>query len=573
MSHDRRGVCRSDMRIALLVAIAVALAAQSAEACGCFTPPNPTVPVVQAGERILFAVKDGEVTAHVQVQYSGGDADFGWLLPLPSVPTLELGNDELFARLLVATQPAYQLAFTFDTSCLGSFGTGGGATGGGAATGGGTGGGVQDAGSGPPVLVVESSVGPYDYAVLRADSKTEMLNWLAANHYFVPTGTDDAVTPYIHEGGYFLALKLQPGKSTGDLQPVVLRYQSDVGVIPITLTATGAQENMGVQVWMLGAGRAIPRNYHHTLINDAAIDWVSRGANYNDVIIRAVGEAPERHTFVTEYSGSGLGVKNLLLPPGRFGLQRDFSQAATPDEFIQLLFNNRFQGPTPLNPFGQQTLPSTVKAILATYIPPPTGVNLDTFYANYAAYKAMAPAPNFQPVQMASELWDRVVTPAVNAAALFDEHPTLTRLYSTISPADMNRDPAFSFNPTLPSVSNVHNATMRVMCSSPSSRVGLLTTEQGWTIEYPNGPTGAPFVPLETLPASLRVEVEHEEGPSTIVIDNLVKQASTQTLSPRFFQGNIDAPVRAPIGGRSCSTAGAEAIVALAFMLLRRRKR
>ena len=47
----------------LLGAGALCLAAPAAEACGCFAPPNPTVPVVQAGERILFAMKDGVVTA------------------------------------------------------------------------------------------------------------------------------------------------------------------------------------------------------------------------------------------------------------------------------------------------------------------------------------------------------------------------------------------------------------------------------------------------------------------------------------------------------------------------------
>ncbi|MBL8917103.1 MAG: DUF2330 domain-containing protein [Archangium sp.] len=561
------------MRIALLIALASALAAQRAEACGCFTPPNPTVPVVQAGERILFAVKDGQVTAHIQVQFSGGDADFGWLLPLPSVPTLELGNDELFARLLTATQPRYQMSVVRDSSCQFGFATGGGATGGGAASGGGAGGGSQDAGSGPPVLVVESSVGPYDYAVLHADSKTDMLDWLAANRYFVPTGTDDAVTPYIHEGGYFLALKLRPGKSTGDLQPVVLRYQSDFGVIPITLTATGAQENMGVQVWMLGDGRAIPRNYHHTLINDAAIDWVRGGANYNDVIIRAVGEAPGRHTFVTEYSGSGSAVKNLLLPANRFGVQSDFSAAPTPDDFIALLWAKGFQGPTPLNPYGASSLPSTVKAILAAYIPPPQDVNLDTFYANYAFYKATAPAPNYQPQQMAQELWERVVTPSINAAQLFETHSTLTRLYSTISPADMNRDPAFSFNPSLPPVSNLHQATMRITCPTQFSQVGLLTTEQGWNMEYPNGQFGAPLVSLDTLPASLRVEVAHEEGPSDVIIDNLVKQASTQTVSPRLFQAMLEAPTPMTMM-RSCSVTGAQlGLAALAVFVLRRRRR
>ena len=57
--------------------------------------------------------------------------------------------------------------------------------------------------------------------MLRADSKTEMFNWLTANHYFIPVGTDETVGPYIHEGGYFLALKLKSGEAAGEIDVVV----------------------------------------------------------------------------------------------------------------------------------------------------------------------------------------------------------------------------------------------------------------------------------------------------------------------------------------------------------------
>src|SRR5438067_803846 len=91
------------------VAGALALApAHNANACGCFTPPDPSVPVVQAGERLLFSVDGGQVTAHIQIQYAGAAGDFGWLLPLPSVPTLELGSDEVFNDLITQTQPKYR---------------------------------------------------------------------------------------------------------------------------------------------------------------------------------------------------------------------------------------------------------------------------------------------------------------------------------------------------------------------------------------------------------------------------------------------------------------------------------
>src|SRR5689334_19499386 len=108
MSRPRVHALPSFLAIAAaaLAAAAVTLAApRAAHACGCFTPPDPSVPVLQAGERILFAMENGVVTAHIQIQYAGNAAEFGWLLPLPSVPILELGTDELFTTLTNQTQP------------------------------------------------------------------------------------------------------------------------------------------------------------------------------------------------------------------------------------------------------------------------------------------------------------------------------------------------------------------------------------------------------------------------------------------------------------------------------------
>src|SRR5688572_19066524 len=75
------------------------------EACGCFAPPDPSVPIVQAGERILFAMEEGRVIAHIQVQYSGPAEEFGWLLPMPAIPDIEIGTDELFTQVTATTQP------------------------------------------------------------------------------------------------------------------------------------------------------------------------------------------------------------------------------------------------------------------------------------------------------------------------------------------------------------------------------------------------------------------------------------------------------------------------------------
>src|SRR5207237_252496 len=87
---------RAPLMLAGLFAVVSATSSHDANACGCFTPPDPSVPIVQAGERILFSIADGQVTAHIQIQYAGKPGDFGWILPLPSQPApLELGTDEL----------------------------------------------------------------------------------------------------------------------------------------------------------------------------------------------------------------------------------------------------------------------------------------------------------------------------------------------------------------------------------------------------------------------------------------------------------------------------------------------
>ena len=64
---------------------------------------------------------------------------------------------------------------------------------------------------------------------------------------------------------------------------------------------------------MLGDGRAIPRNFHHAVVNDARIDWQTGGQNYNDLIIKAANAAPEKHAFVTEYAGSSSVMKNKMM--------------------------------------------------------------------------------------------------------------------------------------------------------------------------------------------------------------------------------------------------------------------
>ena len=546
--------------VAVVLALPLlAVDSRDANACGCFTPPDPSVPIVQAGERILFAMENGVVTAHIQIQYAGDAKDFGWLLPLPSVPEMELGTDELFAALTTTTQPKYRLVQKYDGNC--GFNPASrrrrpgrrppGAPAPAAA-------GADNAGDSP--LVIQDSVGPYDYAVLKADSQEDMLEWLADNRYFVPAGTDQTVGAYIRPGAFFLALKLQSRQVGGRPAAGGRPLPADLPMIPIVLTSVAAQPNMGIQVWMLGTGRAIPRNYYHTVINDMAIDWNTSGANYNDVIIKAVGEAPEKHTFVTEYAGDAAVMRNVLerARPLRHARRR-WPPARPRSAFIQYLQQNGFgvsaerqsgaiaHRPHVLGPAARD--PGALHPGAGH-----PGADAGGAGSGAADVAAVLPEPELLPVDLPerlrrlagrrvqsdggrAEIHERVVKPTLDAGELFDKYPNLTRLYTTLSPQDMNKDPVFSFNATLPDVSNVHEATLTYYCGAGSAdratTPALLLTEQGWSRYFSTG-TGQTVLPAPPIGLAVRrLEVLREEGAPEVVTDNPPPTAAARARSPR----------------------------------------
>lgn len=574
------------IRNTLVLAAASSLAAavllyqpRQADACGCFTPPDPSVPVVQAGERIVFGMQGGVVTSHIQIQYQGPAEEFGWLLPLPSQPEpLELGTDELFAQLTATTQPKYVARPEYVGDCLfdpsrnGGFGSPSSDSAGGEAD-------PNDDGGSP--LVLQDSVGPFDYAILRADSKQPMLDWLAENRFFVPAGTDAAVDPYIRTGAFFLALKLRKGNEVGDITPVVVKYRSDLPMIPLVLTSVAANPNMGVAVWVLGEHRAIPRNFNHTRINDAAINWLGFGDNYAEVITKAVDDAEGGRSFVTEYAGTSAVMQNLLDYEWRFGNQAELAQLTNAQDYIQYLVNYGYGVQSNLPPnFGYQ-FSSTMLAILQRELPVPAGllaegVTPNDYYSQIYYYLGWYREQNpqlyadldleFDPIALTAELDERVVQPTLAAGKLFKDHPYLTRMFTTLDPREMTRDPVFSFNPDLADVSNEHYGRLIYYCNKiggnddPGSTPARLITEDGWSMSFPYGTDGNRWVDVD-MPGSRFTEILREEGQPEIVRDR------TDEIRDSLGQGSSFGCQSSDTGG------GLLALLGLAMIAIGRRKR
>jgi hypothetical protein len=355
-------------------------------------------------------------------------------------------------------------------------------------------------------------------------------------------------------------------------------------MIPIVLTSVAADPDMGVLVWVLGQSRAIPRNYFHTIINDALINWLDAGSNYVEVITRAVDEADGHHSFVTEYAGSCAPMVDLLDYPGRFG---DLNELRTITDAIAYVDYLMYNGYAVFSFFGAQ-FSSQILTILQRDLPVPSallesGITPNDYYTNLSWYLGWYRDENpgqfvdldleFDPILLTDELEQRVVQPTLDAGQMFRENPYMTRMFTTLSPEEMTKDPVFSFNPDLPDVSNIHEATLTYFCGFGSNDQGTtpaqLVTEQGWVLSMPDGEASFEW-PGVDMPASQFTQVLREEGQPETVGDN------TATINSVIEQFS------ASLSGGGCTVDGSTGkkglsglflIGFVAAMIIRRRRR
>ena len=475
------------------VPLLLALAPTVVHACGGFFC-RPQQPVVQSAETIAFGVQQTEndkvaVTMSVQIEYEGPTESFSWLLPLPAVPNVTVGTDVLFARLMEATNPTFELDIKQDPvlsllpdedSCqMGPcfFASTAESVGGG----------------GSSALVVDSgSVGPFDFVIIESPEgdNDAAFRWLNDNGFDQPEMAGPLLNYYADMGMKFLALKLSKNNDAGDIQPVVLQYDLDGDVlndalacVPIKLTAVAAAAALPVQVFLMGPHRAVPVNYLEAEMDLELVDWLgctgSANCFLNDHRARAnaVFSQLQGKAFTTEFSGDTSTFANNV------GLDIDleaYKLLETPEEYFEALqrdnvpYTNQVHGivsdyvhSTSVSrlqvgsfclgrsytfaPFGTQVcvggspLPLTV-----TQSPNDTVVEAETV---------------FDAVGLTEELDSKVYQILQQNEEWLLSHSTLTRMYGNFAgPDDMTKDPFFAFRSDLPDVSNIHRASAVPVC-------------------------------------------------------------------------------------------------------------
>ena len=490
---------------AIVVIIALIALPAPAWSCGGFFC-NRSVPIDQTGEHIVFAVGDGYVEAHVLIQYQGPAEQFAWIVPTPGLPEVDVSADILF-DVMNQTNPV-SFAARYETigdceyncpppprqDCPGEYEYyewdaydywGAADMGVSDTTAWADSAADADSGYVPPVIVIaESSVGPFEFAILRATEAEPLLEWLQENSYDIPDEALPLIEPYVMAEGdmHFVAFRLEKESDVGDLQPIRLRFEADEPMIPIQLTAIASVPDMEITTHILAEGRAFPRNYANVTLNPLQRDWFgwNAPAEYREAISGAVDEAGG-HAWVTEYAGPA--IVPTVFTAGRYDTGA-LAELADPVEFLRELASQGFQA-DPL-----------LLEILREFLPVPgwvleRGLDAQDYYNCLFAFRGgrggggwdggydygygsdgvfcfgeLVTFEEFDPVAFAARLDERIVLPLQRVQAMFDEYDYLTRLTTRLDADEMTVDPGFAILEDAPEVASSRRATQTVDCGT-----------------------------------------------------------------------------------------------------------
>lgn len=273
--------------LSLLVLLGTLLAARPTLACGgLFCLANP---IDQNAERIIFTDNgDGTISAIIQIQYTGFDIDFSWILPIPvpiDAEDVEVPEtaETAFSELEIMTNPQY-IPPPLPECAMMEFEA------------------VDMAAEGDVEVFSEGEVGPYAFVVIGSDDPDALVNWLRDNGYRVEDPMVPLIDVYVEEDFAFLAMRLQPEFGVQDIQPIKITYASEKPMIPLRLTAVAANPDMAVITWFFAEQQAVPENYGHFEIDDREITFFTFGGHNYRTLMGQKADEMNGQAFITEYA-------------------------------------------------------------------------------------------------------------------------------------------------------------------------------------------------------------------------------------------------------------------------------
>ena len=561
--------------LAFLAAAALVAPASRAWACGaCVSPPAASGATFarQSAERIFFS-RD-PLTKHstvwVEVSFAGSPKDFGWVVPMPKVPTIGVGSRYLFDRLDQATAPRFELEISAADELCGApkFGNAGCSAApppfGCASTAASSPGGGNFTSDDHVNVVVSAQTGPYDYAVVKGDTSQNLLDWLNNAGFATPAAALPIIDAHVKKGDVFVAFRLHDGEGVQAIRPVTFDMDDAEPCVPLRLTSIAAVDEMSVVVYLAGPGRGIPKNSLHVAVNPLRLNWNAPASNYAQVLSAAIDEAGT-HAFATEFAqdvtaiqvepidaqslgtylfeqpvvGTGAFASGVLFQKDVLDVQA-LRSVTTPLDLIQALRESHLPLTSDLFGILNETLGVNVSfpAWLAAVAQTGGGVTYgyaDAFgelpqLTNATGLPTGLTVTAIDGESLAAAVEKSLSLPLAKVEDEILHAKTLTRLALRISPAEMTRDPVFAFEASLPPVASLHKAQMHTVqedCSQAAGSARLSLPEidrsyvlhngtSGYTVFGMGGASALPGANNATdprfaaMPAALRVELLDE---------------------------------------------------------------
>jgi hypothetical protein len=244
--------------------------------------PSGSASATMPRQRAIIAFKDGEQRLAIDTAFVGPGEEFAWLVPLPSEPEILPATKGMFDTAAMITGPRVSnqgppfeltiagllillsitiallattkrlvaligvllmiaVVFVVLPSLAGS---------------------RSSAPNQSVEIVNQQEVGLFDTVVLRGNTAADVMAWLDANEFVVPTGAGSVMQSYLDRGWVFAAARLRDDnwvEGERRAHPLQFRFQTESPVYPMALTAVG-NESIELELFVFAGGAASAPN-------------------------------------------------------------------------------------------------------------------------------------------------------------------------------------------------------------------------------------------------------------------------------------------------------------------------
>ncbi len=236
----------------LAALLALAFIPAIARADGMFVPQkfvwDKHKDINEPTQKAIIVFDAGREDLVLQVKYEGPVDEFGWLIPIPGLPTVELGSMKCFYELSKLTQQRQMNGLWAESKSM-SAGIG-----------------DESAEAKPEVKVIEiKTVGDCKIAILSANDSGALKKWLDDNHFVLPPDPSGVIDSYVRSHWYFIAVKINLDKSlfhsdsttskelaSGELNPLQISFATDHCIFPLRISSLNGKPSE-VQLYVLAS--------------------------------------------------------------------------------------------------------------------------------------------------------------------------------------------------------------------------------------------------------------------------------------------------------------------------------